>query len=144
MLLQKSFSPVCIWLVQLASIFYSVFYFYFLFRFLFHLITGRQLFIKACHYLKVLFQPQCSYSYSLKKMIWKKFLFYSLSPEEQCNANTKVPKRTSCTLIFSYKQPVYKQLALGWQIAKQLLGLDPFSLRNRKNYRLKKSGVFPL
>ena len=48
------------------------------------------------------------------------------------------------TLILFYKQPVFKQLALGWQIAKQLSGLNPFSLSNNKNYRLKKSGVFPL
>ena len=48
------------------------------------------------------------------------------------------------TLIFFYKQPVFKQLALGWQIAKQLSGLNPFSLSNNKNYRLKKSGVFLL
>ena len=27
---------------------------------------------------------------------------------------------------FFYKQPVYKQLALGWQIAKQLSGLKSF------------------
>ena len=45
------------------------------------------------------------------------------------------------TLIFLYKQSVYKQLALGWQIAKQLSGLNPFSLSNNKNYRLQKSGV---
>ena len=36
-----------------------------------------------------------------------------------------------------YKQLVYKQLALGWQIAKQLSGLNPLSLSNNKNYRLK-------
>ena len=41
-------------------------------------------------------------------------------------------------------QPVFKELALRWQIAKQLSGLKPFSLSNNKNYRLKKSGVFPL
>ena len=46
------------------------------------------------------------------------------------------------TLIF-YKQPVYKQLAVGWQTAKQLSGLNPHSLSNNKKYRLKKSGVFP-
>ena len=45
---------------------------------------------------------------------------------------------------FFYKQPVYKQLVLKWQIPKQLSGLNPFSLNNNKNYRLKKSGVFPL
>ena len=33
----------------------------------------------------------------------------------------------------------YKQLALGWQIAKELSGLNPLSLSNSKNYRLKKS-----
>ena len=36
----------------------------------------------------------------------------------------------------------YKQLALRLQIAKQLSRLNPFSLRNNKNYRLKKTGVF--
>ena len=46
-------------------------------------------------------------------------------------------------LIF-YKQSVFKQLTLGWQTAKQLSGLNPFSLGNNENYRLKKSGVFPL
>ena len=39
-------------------------------------------------------------------------------------------------LVF-YKQPVYKQLALAWQIAKQLSGLNPLSLSNNKNYSLK-------
>ena len=29
-------------------------------------------------------------------------------------------------------------------IAKQLSGLNPLSLSNNKNYRLKKNGVFPL
>ena len=45
---------------------------------------------------------------------------------------------------FFYKQLVYKQIALGWQIAKQLSGLNPLSVSNNKNYRLKKSGVFLL
>ena len=40
--------------------------------------------------------------------------------------------------LFYYKQPVYKQLALEWQIAKQLSELN-----KNKNHRLKKSGVFP-
>ena len=39
-------------------------------------------------------------------------------------------------LVF-YKQPVYKQLALSWQIAKQLSGLHPLSLSNNQNYSLK-------
>ena len=47
--------------------------------------------------------------------------------------------------LFIYKQRVYKQLTLGWQIAKQLSGLNSFSLlSNSKNYRLKKTGTFPL
>ena len=46
--------------------------------------------------------------------------------------------------LFFNKQLVYKQPALVWQIAKQLLGLNPIPLRNNKNYRLKKIGVFPL
>ena len=33
---------------------------------------------------------------------------------------------------FFYKQPVYKQLVLGWQIANQLLGLNPLLLSNNK------------
>ena len=46
--------------------------------------------------------------------------------------------------LFLYKKPVYKQLALVQQIAKQLSGLNPFSLSNNKKNRLGKSGVFPL
>ena len=41
---------------------------------------------------------------------------------------------------FFYKQPVFKQLAHGSQIAKQLSGVNLFSLSNNINYRLKKSG----
>ena len=39
-------------------------------------------------------------------------------------------------LVF-YKQPVDKQLALTWQIAKQLSGLKRLSLSNNKNNSLK-------
>ena len=39
--------------------------------------------------------------------------------------------------LFFYKQPVYKQLALRRQIAKQLSGPGPFSLSNNKNYKEK-------
>ena len=59
--------------------------------------------------------------------IRKKFLFSSVSNGE----------------LF-YKQKVYKQLALRRQIAKQLSVLNPVSISNNKNYRLRKSGVFPL
>ena len=41
--------------------------------------------------------------------------------------------------LFFYNQPVYKQLALGRQIAKQLSWFNPPSLSNNENYRLKKS-----
>ena len=44
--------------------------------------------------------------------------------------------------LFFYKQPVYKQLALAWQIPKQVLGLNPFSLSNNKNYKLKRLCFF--
>ena len=44
--------------------------------------------------------------------------------------------------FFIYKQPAYKQLALGWQITKQLSGLNLFSLSNNKNYRLKEKWGF--
>ena len=39
-------------------------------------------------------------------------------------------------LVF-YKQAIYKQLVLAWQIDKQLSGLNPLSLSNNKNYSLK-------
>ena len=45
---------------------------------------------------------------------------------------------------FFNKQPGYRQLALKWQIAKQLSGLNSLSVSNNKNCRLKKSRVFPL
>ena len=48
------------------------------------------------------------------------------------------------TLSFFYKQPVYKQLALGLQIDKQFLRINPLSIYNNKNYKLNKSGFFPL
>ena len=44
--------------------------------------------------------------------------------------------------LFFCKQPVYKKLALRWQIAKQILGLNLFSLNNNENYGLKTGGVF--
>ena len=44
---------------------------------------------------------------------------------------------------FFYKQPVYKQLALRWQIVKQLSGHNHLSLNNSKSYRLNKSRAFP-
>ena len=43
---------------------------------------------------------------------------------------------------FFNKQPGYKQLALKWQIAKQLSGLNPLSVSNNNNYRLRKVEFF--
>ena len=37
----------------------------------------------------------------------------------------------------------YKQLALGWQIARQVPGLN-LTLSNNKNYKLKENEVFHL
>ena len=43
---------------------------------------------------------------------------------------------------FFYKQSVYKQLALGRQIATQLSELSTFALGNNENYILKKVEFF--
>ena len=52
----------------------------------------------------------------------------------QLAAHTIYQTRKEYTLgIFISNQ--FKQLALGWQIAKQLPGLNPLSLSNNKNYR---------
>ena len=48
------------------------------------------------------------------------------------------------TIYFFYKQPVYKQLAHRWQIAKYFSGFNPFSLSNNKNYRLRERGFFSM
>ena len=44
-------------------------------------------------------------------------------------------------LVFN-KQPVYEQLALACQIAKQLSGLKPLSLSNNKNYSFNEKWIF--
>ena len=49
-----------------------------------------------------------------------------------------------CQIHLFYKQLVYKQLALGWQIAKDFSGFKSLSLSNNKSYKLKKNGVFAL
>ena len=66
----------------------------------------------------------------------------NLTRKEQIKGATN--KLNTVTPRFFYKQPVYNQLVLGWKIAKQLSGLNLLSLSKSKNYRLKKSGVFPL
>ena len=45
--------------------------------------------------------------------------------------------------LFYISNRVFKQLAFGWQIATQLSGFNPLLLSNNKNYRLRKSRVFP-
>ena len=46
------------------------------------------------------------------------------------------------TLTFFYKQPVYKELALDQQIAKQVSGLNHFSLSNNKKKQIKEKWSF--
>ena len=81
---------------------------------------------------------------SIKSIWWSlgMSICKNLTRKEQIKGDTN--KLNTVTLRFFYKQPVYNQLALGWKIAKQLSGLNPLSLSNCKNYRLKKSGVVPL
>ena len=43
---------------------------------------------------------------------------------------------------FFYKQPVYKQLVVEWQIAKQLSGLNLLSPSANKNYIQRKEEFF--
>ena len=50
----------------------------------------------------------------------------------------------STDIQFFYKQAVYKQGALRWEITKQLSELNLCSLSDYGNNRLKKSGVFLL
>ena len=72
----------------------------------------------------------CSYTFAVKKYIYnKKYPTFA-------NLLMKKPSIDLVNLVF-YKQPVYKQLALAWQIAKQLSGLNHLSLSNNKHYRLK-------
>ena len=73
-----------------------------------------------------------------------KNLFASKKSSTSANLLIEKPGTDLLHLVFFYKQPVYEQLALTWKIAKQLSGLNPLSLSNNKNYRLKKNGVFPL
>ena len=44
-------------------------------------------------------------------------------------------------LVF-YKQPVYKQLALAWQIAKQLSGLQPPFTEQQQKLQIKEKSSF--
>ena len=105
-------------------------------------------------YIEIKLQSTCFYLISLSWSIsdgeWM-FSGVSSSPlSEWINIMDSFPP-TSCVLsdlkrnvlfffldiMAFYKQLVYKQLALGWQIAKQLSGLNPLSLSNNINYKLK-------
>ena len=66
----------------------------------------------------------------LYRNLWKYFL--SLS-KIHVTVITKETFPVGKTTGFLYKQPVYKQLAIGWKIAKQLTGLNSLSQRNDKN-----------
>ena len=48
------------------------------------------------------------------------------------------------TLSFCYEQRVYKQLALEWQIAKQLSEPNPISLSNNKTRDKEKWSFFAI
>ena len=76
----------------------------------------------------------CSYIFTIKKYI------YSKKDSTFANLLMEKPGIDFLHLLF-YRQPVYKQLALAWQIAKQLSGLNPLSLSINKNWRLKVTSV---
>ena len=86
-------------------------------------------------------------SRTVQKYYWVK-AFSQTKSEQKSAAATQSMDITDLEIfsvhLFFYKQPVYKQLAPGWQIAKQLPGYNPLSLSNNKKCRLKKSGVWPL
>ena len=70
-----------------------------------------------------------------------------LKSYESLNNLNQIQVRIVAKFLFEYtfldKQPVYKELALGRQIAKQLSVVNSLSLSNNENYRLRKSGLFP-
>ena len=67
----------------------------------------------------------------LFKDLWKKKFkvlqttFNYIINQVRDNLERQDPNLRNAAHLFFYKQPVYKQLALGWQIAKQLSGLNP-------------------
>ena len=107
---------------------------------------------KSCNLIKKRLQFRCFPVNTAKflttpvsKNIGERLLLHNCTSANGCFSNCVW---LFCDVIhynqFFYKQLVYKQPALGWQIAKQLSRLNHLSLRNNKNYRLKKSWVFPL
>ena len=77
------------------------------------------------------------------------FLFNKVVGLKACNLIKKRPQNNCFSVIIAkylrttfcylnlvfYKQSVYGQLTLEWQIAKQLSGFNPLSLSNNRNYR---------
>ena len=63
--------------------------------------------------------------------IYIKKYMYIKTPSTFANLLMEKPGIDLLHLVF------YKQLALAWQIAKQLSGLNPLSLSNNKSYSLK-------
>lgn len=84
-------------------------------------------------------------SYDMKKEQMSKLPIYisrhSVSLHFNGEQDFQSELKYSC---FFYKQQVYKQLPLGWQVANQFSGPNPLSLSNNTNNRLKKSGTFSL
>ena len=61
-----------------------------------------------------------------------------LSKYVMCFRNCHGKQNPLLATFTFYKQTVYKQLALSWQIPEQLSGLNPRLLSKNKNCRLKK------
>ena len=87
-------------------------------------------FIKEVHQYVSLFSFDCHF-YDYSNVAFHKIESLGASKEK-------------LNLLFLYKQPVYKQLALRWKIGKKLPELNPLALSNNKNCGVKKSGVFLL
>ena len=74
------------------------------------------------------------YKYSETIKYVKQPTFYKIFRVLFLYEHKRIARYSNITLSFLYKQTVYKQLALGWQIAQQLSGLIPLSLSNNKKY----------
>ena len=113
-----------------------------------HLRTGKANLIKAANFLTSVTHYHCQKNFN-KRVSDVRALLVIFSATDYIFKVTFGTARKICLYLFEihlvfYKQPVHTQLALGWQIAKQLSVLNSLSLRNNKNYRSMESGVFPL
>ena len=82
------------------------------------------------------------YKYSETIKYVKQPTFYKIFRVLFLYEHKRIARYSNITLSFLYKQTVYKQLALGWQIAQQLSGLIPLSLSNNKKYGSRKMEFF--